>query len=429
MNKPQARTRRGKTRKENIRLMYANVRGLKSKTTSLYDNITTYKPHIVCLVETMLSPQDIFVLPGYKTFKCTRQNIPGGGVMIMIAQQYANTTTDIFIGDETNEQICIKLKLKQKYFYIVALYGKIESRCDPDQLAQQYEHLDQHIKHANRDNAECIIVGDFNAKIGKVINGNDDKVNKSGKYLQKVIKNNDLVVVNATEKCHGLWTRQNTQRTTEHAVIDYFLCTKRAYEAVKTMRIDNSKILHFSRYCEDARANGAVDSDHYTITVELNINAIPSDGRKRSITTLSSNKSWQKYKQLCEKIDTSQFQTRRQNISAQSEFIGQHLLSTASKCASTRQIRDGIIISKSLRAMLNRKRSLKHRLSQQLLSNDPQQLETKIRIKWINNDIAKTIHKERSDRIQHMTEKLSTTKGLHDKKLLEAKKENTEPKG
>ena len=125
--------------------MYANVRGLKSKTTSLYDNITNYKPHVICLVETMMSPQDKFVVPGYKTFACTRQNKPGGGVMIMVAQQYSNTAIDIYIGDETNEQICIKLKLKQTAFYIVAVYGKIESRCDPDHLAQQYEYIEMEI--------------------------------------------------------------------------------------------------------------------------------------------------------------------------------------------------------------------------------------------------------------------------------------------
>ena len=184
MNKPQARTRRGKTRKENIRLMYANVRGLKSKTTSLYDNITTYKPHIVCLVETMLSPQDIFVLPGCKTFSCTRQNKPGGGILLMIAQQYGNTAIDIYTGDENNEQICIKLKLKQKTFYIVAVYGKIESRCDPDQLTQQYEYINQHVQLATRENAECIVVGDFNAKLGQFINGNDKKINRSGTLIK-----------------------------------------------------------------------------------------------------------------------------------------------------------------------------------------------------------------------------------------------------
>ena len=156
-------------------------------------------------------------------------------------------------------------------------------------------------------------------------------------HLLKVIKANDLVVANATEKCDGLWTRQNTQRTAEHAVIDYVLCTQRAYEAIKSMQIDNKKLLHFSRYLEEARCNGIVDSDHYTITVELNINAISCDGGKKSIIKLCSTNSWQKYEQMCETINTAQFQTYTGNISAQSEYIGQHLVSTAAKYASTRQ--------------------------------------------------------------------------------------------
>ena len=93
-NKLRRRCRRGKPMKTNIKLLYANVRGLKRKTASLYDNIQSYQPQIVCLVETMFGAHDNLAVPGYKTIQLNRVSKPGGGIMMLLANQYANTCRD-----------------------------------------------------------------------------------------------------------------------------------------------------------------------------------------------------------------------------------------------------------------------------------------------------------------------------------------------
>lgn len=212
----------------------------------------------------------------------------------MIAKQYANTVTEVLMGDELTEQVCFKIKLKHRMFYITTVYGKIESRCSTEDLRHQYDVLEQLTTRAKLENAQHIIVGDLNAKIGHMIPHNDARVDRSGKLLMKLAKSNDLIIVNATEKCHGLWTRQNTQNEQERSVIDYVLCTTEAFKAVNSMTIDEEKLYQFSRYT-DQTSNGTVQSDHYTITLDLNINAIPRQSRRE--TTLSV-KSWDKYKRL-----------------------------------------------------------------------------------------------------------------------------------
>ena len=51
------------------------------------------------------------------------------------------------------------------------------------------------------------MAGDFNAKVGIAIENNMDQTTKSGKILMEMIAKQKLTMLNASNKCTGLWTR------------------------------------------------------------------------------------------------------------------------------------------------------------------------------------------------------------------------------
>ena len=413
--------------KTNIKLLYANVRGLKRKTASLYDNIQSYQPQIVCLVETMFGAHDNLAVPGYKTIQLNRVSKPGGGIMMLLANQYANTASEIFMGDEDNEQICMRMKIKQRLYYIAVIYGKVESRSCAREIKSQYELLEEHIKKANSENAEIIIVGDFNAKIGHDIKGNESKVNKSGEELRKLAKNNQLTIVNTTQKCNGLWTRTNTQRESEKSILDYFLCSKKTYSAIKRMNIDEAGLLKFTKYVSDGNNMSVIESDHHTITVELNVCDIKLPKKTQTIKTMKNPESWRRFKEICEQFNEDQFNSLS-DVHQQNNYISSYISRTAEKCSKKIKLTDGYLLTTDLKKELQMKRQLEQTLSRQTANRDPKQCVTKIQLKWVNERITRILTEKRTSRIQHMTEVLTTTKGLHDRNFWKLKKKILNPK-
>ena len=56
---------------------------------------------------------------------------------------------------------------------------------------------------------------------------------RNGKIIRDtIIKENELVIVNDTEKCKGVITRVNTANADEKSTIDYVISTQNAYQQI-----------------------------------------------------------------------------------------------------------------------------------------------------------------------------------------------------
>ena len=45
-----------------------------------------------------------------------------------------------------------------------------------------------------------IVMGDMNSKIGDLIDGNKEEISKGGKIMIKMIKENNMIILNSLEK-------------------------------------------------------------------------------------------------------------------------------------------------------------------------------------------------------------------------------------
>ena len=125
---------------------------------------------------------------------------------------------------------------------------------------------------------------DGNGKIG--ILGED--VSRNGKHLLKVFDENELVLLNKSDKCEGQVTRQNTKNIEEFSAIDFVVCTEAAERWLQKMEIDEEG-LH--------KIKGKIATDHNTITVSLEVqNLDKTKIPKRTVWNLKAPpEKWKEY--------------------------------------------------------------------------------------------------------------------------------------
>ena len=68
---------------KNMKIMYHNIRGLKSKLDSLCEIVEEEKPDIVAIIETMLDNKDEIQIGGYEIFRKDRIS-GGGGILVAV---------------------------------------------------------------------------------------------------------------------------------------------------------------------------------------------------------------------------------------------------------------------------------------------------------------------------------------------------------
>ena len=147
------------------------------------------------------------------------------------------------------------------------VYMPQESRTKKDKLQIIYDNIAKQIQKAEFEKQHILICGDFNCKIGEKIPRNDAKVTMGGKMLLTMLKKHNLMVVNATEKCRGVWTR--TQGN-EKSILDYIIMKESDEDNIVQMVIDEDKI--WAPYKLEAHNNDInnIYSDHNAILLTLN---------------------------------------------------------------------------------------------------------------------------------------------------------------
>ena len=75
------------------------------------------------------------------------------------------------------------------------------------------------------DSQQIFILRDFNAKIGNYIKNNKETITKGGRHMKRLVEKQNICIVNGeSNKCEGLWTREQGE---EKSIIDYVITTKK----------------------------------------------------------------------------------------------------------------------------------------------------------------------------------------------------------
>ena len=131
--------------------------------------------------------------------------------------------------------------------------------------------LDQEVKSAMLAGTAVCIELDANSKLGPdIVPGDPDVKSRNGKLLEKVIDDNDLVVVNGTQLCTGLITRyRKTVNNIERSVIDFFIVCKRFFQLIMYMEIDEKRLYTLTKYSNKVGEKKVNESDHNIMILKI----------------------------------------------------------------------------------------------------------------------------------------------------------------
>ena len=119
-------------------------------------------------------------------------------------------------------------------------------------------------------NLVCVEM-DANTKLGnKIIKGDPNEQSKNGKLLERVVEDNSLIVVNGTNLCDGVITRQRTTTDrTERSVLDFFIVCGNFFTMIKKMKVDQERKFSLSSYSTRRGVTNVKKSDHNLIFLEI----------------------------------------------------------------------------------------------------------------------------------------------------------------
>ena len=249
--------------------MMVNIRGLKSKEKSIKEIVKEEQPTILLLMETMCQ-DDYPDIKGYIKKTIRKRDDQWGGIMFAVKEEFERNIQIKSENVEKAEMLFIQMTCGKSKMTVGLVYAPQEDETTREEMDKMYEYIEKEIITAKAENQIVLIGGDFNCKIGDVIDGNKKEVTKAGRRLIKLAKNNEMLIVNATEKCEGKWTRvQKEKAGIRKSIIDYVLISKDHEAAIKKMEIDEER--ERTPFRDDSKLGRKTFTDHNMITIEMNL--------------------------------------------------------------------------------------------------------------------------------------------------------------
>ncbi len=273
-----------------------------SKTEAFMDIIKEINPTVIAITETWLNDAERFEIDGYHVRRNDRKG-KGGGILLAVRNEIKNITTETHRTEEGYESIWIVIDNTKVKLKMGVLYMPQESETPKEAMKEIYKDIRKEIQEGKKNNQKVIMIGDMNCKIGNKIEGNKEEVTTGGKELLKLTEREELEIVNGTDKCKGIWTRDENG---SKSILDYVLIDKDEVDMVEGMLIDEDKVVAPFRIKAENNEKRIVFSDHNAISVRLN----NIDIEKRRFAEIKNRKNMTK-----EGYERYQKQIKDENIS------------------------------------------------------------------------------------------------------------------
>ena len=229
--------------KSELNIWLLNIRGITQiKMIQLLNAVKEYKNNIICLTETHEKYKKVDIPGRYKQVVKRRKlnDKKGGGMMILVDQGMS-------VDPDTNEcqggnpdLLHVKIRAEEGMSLMVMLiYMDTKDQMRNTKLQNDLDKMIEEKEHEKR-----IVLGDFNGHIGYI---GKQKKDINGKYVDSLVENFNLVLLNGDDRCKGEVTREENGI---QSTIDFMLTDKRLYKDFVSLEIDEKKeIYDLSDHC------------------------------------------------------------------------------------------------------------------------------------------------------------------------------------
>ena len=134
-------------------------------------------------------------------------------------------------------------------------------------------------------------MGGMNCKIGDLIDGIKEEISMGGKIMKKMIKENNMIILNSLEKWRGKWRRSSGR---EKSIIDYIMIGEEDENGVESIIIDEKKEKSPYRL---KRSDGIIFPDHNVMSSVMNW-VQEEENTKNKNKTVMTNEAYIKYREM-----------------------------------------------------------------------------------------------------------------------------------
>jgi len=281
--------RTNKMKQTEIRLLYCNVNGIRSKMESIRTVTKTEQSDIILLTETKGEPP---MLEGYRWYSKQRENGKGGGIAIAVTDELASITKETTPMENTElETLWIEIEApKKERMYIGCFYGPQEN-ANSEWVESQYAKLGEQVTVLKRK-GKVILTGDFNAKLATRKGSHHQDLSRNGKFMEEFMEETEMTTINGMSNT-GMWTRVNRRNPQERSVIDYILVNSDNRDSIKEVEIDEEGTKRLK--------NQTKESDHNTITATVKFERTK---KKEKITKwcINAQTDWAEFNKVAEQL-------------------------------------------------------------------------------------------------------------------------------
>ena len=405
--KKKARSKRGKGNKEtNIKILYVNVNGVKSKVESLQSAAQTHNSHIVAITETKGLPPK---LEGYTQWETKQTHRRGGGVAITVREELANNFQILEdMEDENQEILWAQITQKNKKIYIGVYYGKQEN-VKREIIEREFSQLKTQINRL-KNHGPMIIVGDFNAKLEIHKGEINQDVSRNGMYLTDLLETCDATAI-STESQTGTWTRVNRKNTREKSVIDYIIIRQCDTQCVTENVVDEAGAL---------RIKGVHETDHNTMTLSFRM---PKEKQTKIIKRwkLSNREGWKEFNKQMRSIDES----RLHDYEYFENVIKQTLENTIGSVKINVGNRKGAKEPENIKTLRQHKREMRKKLEKEIKEQSNSKQATLAEYIEAQKELRAKLEEHNKQQTRELIEKIKREGGVKSKTFWNTKKRLT----
>ena len=320
----------------------------------------------------------------------------GGGILIAYKKKIKNMVIEIETNTENYEGLIIKIDNQITNIKLAVIYFPQEN-AGKTKREKAYKELSKEIKIAQVNKENMIVMGDFNAKLGR--NDKNEKETSSGRLLKKFIAKEGLVVGNHLTKTRGRWTRIEGEKKSE---IDYVIATKQGESSIKSITIDEKKMM--SMYYHDNEGN-CIYPDHNAIKTTIQWKKLVKCRQAEENCIIMTEDGYQKYAKELEEKQVSKSIDKNNDFSKEYEKWINNVTDIYQKNQKK--------LTKGKKSKVNRKlMSNVKRLKKKLRKGIHSQEENKImrtRIQLLKEHCESEIISKNQNMIQNAVKKISKT--------------------
>ena len=254
------RSMKSRNKSKSITLLYANIQGVRGKTTSLKHVMNLVGADLVLLAETMTRKVNIDGCVCICPKKSTGQN-----VSIIVNESCINQKKmKLYEPNETINMMGIRMEINQVGVRLYTAHLKQQSTNTREEIQSQFDEIRCQFKSANSAREPMLIAFDANVHVGKDgIKNCEDTQDWGGKLLLALIQDEGLTLVNSEDLCEGMVTRVDP-RNGSKSTIDLVICNTFMSSKVQSMVIDECGTLKLKKY-----GKKVTETDHNSITIKF----------------------------------------------------------------------------------------------------------------------------------------------------------------